>query len=305
MKTLALTIYDRTPKVIEAVFHGLSLPGNRPDIICVCYDRASRESVDALQAGCNELGIELQESFLTDFVIGPRCPSRSWNAALALTDESHVFCMSSEVVLAPHSIGMAYHMSEVAKNCMIVGRAEHCGQSYAWNNAEYDNELKWRTITWSGRPSGLGFCWLLPMAAYREVGGFDEVYMDGYCYEDDDFVLRMWDAGVDFLFCDDIIGFHLEHKRDHLKNEDGRVSINEKIFTERHGDINKLRDYKFQYFASRFDVGLCTLLHKKDPEFVQECYRRQKFYGQDAPWRAIPVGPYAFTTDNIEHTRGG
>jgi len=288
-RTVAMTIYDRTPETIGAVFAGLSLPGNRPDVICVCYDRAPDESVKALRTCALDLKVELQEEFLTDGFKGPRCPSRSWNAALALTSGSHVFCMSSDVVLAPHSVGMAYHLAEVAPKHMIVGRMEHCGQSYAWSGPDPRNEMKCRTITWSGAPSGLGFAWLLPMENYRNIGGFDEAYMDGYCYEDDDFVLRMWDDGADFLFCDDIMGFHLEHKRDHLKDQDGKVSINADIFKERHGDLNRLKHYKFEHAFLRFDVGMSAMLHEEDAELIQQCFIRQKFYGQEESWRAIPV----------------
>ena len=286
MKTvLAMTLYDRTPEVIRAVFAALSFPGNRPDIVAVCYDRASEEAIVTVQNECSMTGIELREAELDEDIEGPRCPSRAWNAVLSLVDESHVFCMSSEMILAPHSIGMAYHMAEVIPDAMIVGRAEHCGQSYAYGT---DN-LRHRTITWSGNPSGLGFAWLLPMKTYREISGFDEIYMNGFCYEDDDFVMRMWQAGTDFLFCDDIMGFHLEHKRDHLKDEDGRVSINAKIFTERFGDINILREWKFPHHGARFDVGMALTSHEKNEILAKECFIQQKLYGQNEPWRAIPV----------------
>ncbi len=292
MKTVvAMTIYDRTPQVNKAVFAGLSLPGNQTDIVAVCYDRAPEDSNRAFQEECTKLGVELRESKLEDEYVGPRCPSRSWNSALSLVEESHAFCMSSEVILAPHSIDMAYHMNEVNDNTMIVGRAEHCGQSYAYPSLSGE-QLLCRTITYSGRPSGLGFVWFLPMNAYRAIGGYDEIYMNGYCYEDDDFVIRMWRGGSDFLFCDDIMGFHLEHKRDHLKNADGRVTINEKIFKDRFKDINLLKEWRFKHYVNRFDVGLTLISHEEDLELVRKYYSHQKFYGQDEPWRAIPVGPH-------------
>ncbi len=286
-RILAMTIHDRTPEVIGAVFHGLSLPGNEVDTIAVCYDRADSSAQVLVEAECDKLGVGLLYAHLDDDFEGPRCPSKAWNAALDLVkDESHVFCMSSDMVLAPHSIGMAYHMAEVAPDSMIVGRAEHCGQSYAWPGAD---KLMNRTITWSGKPSGLGFAWLLPMEKFRAVDGFDTVYMDGLCYEDDDFVIRMWTAGADFLFCDDIMGFHLEHKRDHLKDDDGRVSINAEIFKKRFGDINYLRDWKFHHSRACFDVGMAAFLHERSDETVKRYFIHQKLYCQDEPWRAIPV----------------
>ena len=285
MKTvLAITLYDRTPEVIRAVFAALSFPGNRPDVVAVCYDRTPEHSIETLRVECAAAEIELREAFLDDDAVGPRCPSKAWNMALDMVTESHAFCMSSEMILAPHSIGMAYHMSEVIPDAMIVGRAEHCGQSYAYGKGNLH-----RTITSSNEPSGLGFAWLLPMQKYHDVGGFDEIYMNGFCYEDDDFVIRLWRAHTNILFCDDIMGFHLEHKRNHLKNEDGRVSINESIFSERYGDINILRDWKFPHIRARFEVGMALISQTKNTDLAEKCFIQQKLYGQDEPWRAIPA----------------
>ena len=207
-------------------------------------------------------------------------------------DQDNVFCMSSDMVMAPHSIGMAYHLAEVAPDTLIVGRAEHCGQSYAFSMIEYGENIKHlqnRTITWSLRPSPLGFTWMMPMKWFRGLGGYDEIYMNGYCYEDTDFVMRLWEAGVDFVFCDDIMGFHLEHKRDHLRDSDGKVSRNGQHFKARWGDLNILRDRKFPHITCACDVGLSFMLHEKNEKLLNDCFNQQKLYGQDEPWRAIPV----------------
>lgn len=288
-RVLAITLYDRTPEVIRAVCAALSFPSNRPDVVAVCYDRAPQESVDTLREECKKLGAELREAFLTDDAVGPRCPSMAWNKALALTDESHVFCMSSEMVLAPHSIGMAYHLAEVAPSILLIGRAEHVGQSYVWAHTIGKVRINSRTITCAVSPSPLGFCWLLPMEIYRQVGGFDESYQDGFCYEDDDLVLNLWNAGADFVFCDDVMGFHLEHKRDHLRDEDGRVTINGRIFEKKWGDLKLLKDRKFEKVVALCEVGLSFWMHTESPKMIREIFVQQKLYGQDAPWRAIPV----------------
>ena len=287
-QTLAITIYDRTPEVIRAVCAGLSLPGNLPDVVCVCYDRAPRDSIYALRKESKRLGFELRETVLNDGAVGPRCPSKAWNMALSLVadDNAHVFCMSSEMVLAPHSIGMAYHLSEACPEVLIVGRAEHCGQSYAYT---HEKEEPSRTITAARCPSPLGFSWLLPMKTTRKIGGFDETYMNGLCYEDSDFTVRLWNAGADFVFCDDIMGFHLEHKRDHLVDADGRVTINEKIFTKQHGDVNYLRDKLFKPHAFSCDIGLSFWLHDSESRITERVFIQQKLYGQYEPWRAFPV----------------
>ena len=66
---------------------GLSLPGNRPDVMAVCYDRAPEESVDELRNECDRLDFQLLEEFLDDEIKGPRCPSRAWNKILSKIEE--------------------------------------------------------------------------------------------------------------------------------------------------------------------------------------------------------------------------
>ncbi|KKK61749.1 hypothetical protein LCGC14_3011200, partial [marine sediment metagenome] len=114
----------------------------------------------------------------------------------------------------------------------------------------------------------------------------------GYCYEDSDFVIRMWRAGVDFIFCDDIMGFHLEHKRDHLKNHDGKVTVNAKIFEERYGDLDYLKERRFPIIQK---VAGCMAFwtHEERTDFYKSTWTQQQLYGQDEPWRAIKV---EFTT---------
>ena len=256
----------------------------------MCYDRARKDSVKWLQRLCQEQYIDLLEIHLEDGAKGPRCPSKAWNMALSLLpDAANVFCMSSDMVMAPHSLDMAFHLTKAAPDCLIVSRAEHCGQCYKWIQT-LSNGIRMqenRTITCSYAPSPLGFAWMMPMRKFREVGGFDEVYMNGFCYEDDDFVIRLWKAGTDFVFCDDIMGFHLEHKRDHLKDRDGRVSINANIFKARWGDLDYLRKRKFCAEQALCNVGLGFIMHTHNDKLIRAIFERQRNYGREKPWRAV------------------
>jgi hypothetical protein len=287
---IAMTVHDRTDEVLDAVFAGISLPGNRPDRIVVCFDRARQETIAKTQKNCHTLNIPLDYTVLDDPAIGPRCPSMAWNRALGLVTEDYAFCISSDVILGPHSVGMAYHLVKERPESIVCGKADHCGSSYVWQWLLANGEkVTHRTMTCSiaGRP--LGFDWLLPMKLVREIGGYDEAFMNGLCYEDDDFTIRMWRAGADIIFCDDVSGIHLEHKRDHLKDADGRVAHNERLFKDRHGDINYLRDAKFQRYIWKDPnvPGLSVWFHVEDPNTPQKLATAQQLYGVDQPWRAI------------------
>lgn len=289
-KVVAMTIHDRTPEVVDAVFTSLRMPGNTPDDVAVCFDRCPKDIFELVKMECWRIGVNLRIGILDDEVEGPRCPSRAWNTIFKLIEEDHVFCISSDTVLAPHSVGMAFHLSQVAPDFLIVGRAEHCGQSYTWTlkwRVGTMEEFKHRTMTWHQSPKPLGFNWLLPMKRVREIGGYDEAFMRGYCYEDSDFVLRLWNAGVDFVFCDDIVGFHLEHKRDHLLDEDGKVSQNEGIFVSRYGHKDYLEHLHFRPLYRRCDVALGFWTHDESEETLHAIAAAQLLYGNEEPWRAI------------------
>jgi hypothetical protein len=290
-----MTIHDRTPEIIGSVISCMRFPGNRPDVVLVCYDRAPQESVDAMRLECKNIGVELREIFLKDNAVGPRCPSLAWNKALSLSNESHIMCISSDVVMSPHSLDMAYHLSEAAPDHVIIGRAEHSGPSYKWHhtftpaNKEPNEEIVDRSMTSATFAEPLGFIWLLPMKTVRRIGGYNEAYMNGLCYEDADFVLRLWNAGADFLFCDDVFAIHMEHRREHLKNRDGKISTNEKLFVDEYGDIKYLAQKKFKPNVALYDVGMSIWSHERDMEIINRTHLQQRLYGQGQPWQAIPV----------------
>lgn len=277
-RILAMTVHNRTVAVINAVLNALRFPGNDIDAVAVCYDRPHHsETVHTIESWCSEFGIEYLWDLIEDGSTEPRCPSRAWNKALDLIEDSHAFCISSDVVLAPHSIGMAYHMAEGLPEHIIVGKTEHCGTGYSWS--PQDCKIKHRTITSHRYPGPLGFNWMLPMKYVRTIGGYDEAFMGGLCYEDDDFFIRMWNSGAEVLFCDDICGFHLEHSRDHLKDDDGKVTKNCKLFEEKHGDSHVVHDMKFAHHGMSFDVAMSSLSHgQRGVAFANLCAERQREY---------------------------
>jgi len=294
MKVLAMTIHNRTPEIIRAVCAAFRFPGNLPDTIAVCYDRASKESVAAFRRECSEMKIGLRETFLHG-PAGFRCPSAAWNAVFDLVDEDHVMCVSSDVVLGPHSIGYAFHMSSVLPEGIIVGKADHCGPSY-YSTFAIDGKggeviVTSRTMTSAIFMNPLGFAWVLPMKHVRAIGGYSMDFMDGFCFEDNDFTLRMWRSGVDLAYVDDILALHMEHTRPHALDEE-KVAINRKVFLEKYGDlkaldISKLNAYVWQNDKTGPGLALCA--HKKEPGAANRLAAASRLYGHGEDWIAIPA----------------
>lgn len=292
-RVLSITLYDRTPQVITSMFNSLLFPGNRVDAIAVCYDRAPRKSVDLLRNLCAKNRIELRESFLDDDEVGSRCPAAAYNKSLGLVSESHVFCLSSDIVLAPHSIGMAYELSRVCPDDAIIGMVTHCGPSYYWDCGGRRQRIQ----TSSENPMPMGFCWLIPMDRVRQLGGYDEIYMGGLCFEDDDFVRRLWMTGINFIFCDDISGSHIEHDREHCVKNDGRVQRNRKIHQSRHSESPDFSDvfpgsgHVYLSGTNMLDycVGMSMLVRKIEDanDATVKLSEAQRMYGYSEPWLAF------------------
>ena len=292
-KVVAMTIHNRTPKIIKSVFASFVFPGNRPDAVAVCYDRAPKNSVATLRHECRTKGIELRETFMFDGPKGFRCPSAAWNAVFDLIDEDHAFCISSDVVLAPHAIGKAYHMAAEFPDWIIVGRTEHCGPSYHSRiEAEGKDEkliFKSRVMTSSYYLNPLGFAWLLPMKTVREIGGYSMEFMNGFCFEDNDFTIRMWNAGADIMFDDDVLALHMEHPRPHVLDEE-KVGRNRKIFERIYGDVDYiktgLKSHNWTNAATEGGpLGACC--HKADYQIIERIMAADMTYGNNEPWRAI------------------
>lgn len=57
------------------------------------------------------------------------------------------------------------------------------------------------------------FCSALKRDTYISIGGFDERYADGHCFDDDSFRDRVGRAGIPFIIIDDAVVLHQEHEK--------------------------------------------------------------------------------------------
>lgn len=61
------------------------------------------------------------------------------------------------------------------------------------------------------RPANYHFCSALSRKNWERIGGFDETYCSGYCFDDDDFRERVRAANLQFVQRDDLLTFHQQH----------------------------------------------------------------------------------------------
>lgn len=223
--SVVMTSHNRPAHVLEAVFSSLThFPGNQSfDELVVVNDRGDRAVIEraAGKFGLSPVIVEIPGE------PGHRCPSAAWNAGFRAASGTHLYCLSSDTIQLPFSMDTARWIAGKLPDMITFGRAEHCGRRYSF--IYKGTHVKTMLSSYTGR--ALGFVWIVPK---KWIGGltpygYDEAYMGGFCFEDDDIMARLHLAGADFLICDDICGVHIEHSRE-LLSDQVKVTRNKAIF---------------------------------------------------------------------------
>lgn len=260
--SLVLTVHDRPAEVSRQVAESLRLPGNMPDELILVLDRPTKEA----KAGA------LLAYMDTDFPVrtitipgepGWLCPARAWNHGFRACSSDLIYAISSEVVQDAGNLDKArklmqeqcYHGQFEDPPTAIDVQCSQCGGSEikkrpkkialfgACHNSTPENlvvgaEPGLLVSAKMTRP--LGFIACMPTANVKQIFGFDEKFMGGYWYDDDDFFFRLWKTGLNFVWDDSIHGIHLDHKRPVLETQEGRAGIqrNEALMQQKHGTTN-------------------------------------------------------------------
>lgn len=232
MISLILTVNNRAPEVSLRVAESLALPGNAPDELIVVLDRPTPEAREGAIAAYTGLPFPVKFAPI-DGEPGWLCPAKAWNVGFREAAGKLVYCISSETVQAEGNVARAVAIL-AERPAIVFGRAEcSCGPSGTevnWGGAAPGNLLVDAAHT---RP--LGFIWAGPVAAVRQIGGFDEGFMRGLWHDDDDFFFRLWRTGLPFIFDDSISGTHLHHERPDLDQK--RIGINRAYMASKHGTL--------------------------------------------------------------------
>lgn len=76
------------------------------------------------------------------------------------------------------------------------------------------------------------FCSIISKDNYWKAGGFNELYAKGVAFDDDAFKWQVNQAGIDFVVCDDLLTFHINHDNAfRLPNYIDLISINKRIYS--------------------------------------------------------------------------
>jgi len=79
------------------------------------------------------------------------------------------------------------------------------------------------------------FCTALAAENYTQIGGFDEDYAPGYCFDDNDFRNKVGAFGLPFILRDDLVTVHQEHDKHRPKNWKQLWDRNRQLYRQKWG----------------------------------------------------------------------
>jgi GT2 family glycosyltransferase len=225
-----LTINNRPPDVSRKVADSFALEGNQPDEMIVVLDRPTTQAEKGAVAAYNgNLGFPVK--FVTvEGEPGWKGPGRAWNHGFREATGDLFYCISSEVVQDAGNLDKARALAEDGRT-VVFGSCWNSVKKSLVKNAPHG------LLCSSEFPRPLGFIVCMPSLKVREIDGFDEKFMDGFWYDDDDFFFRLFRTGVSFTFDDSVNGVHLDHDRADLNCKRGweMIGINKQNMIRKHG----------------------------------------------------------------------
>ena len=195
-----MTVHDREPEVLLSTLRSLVRSGLSKAELIIVDDRSSmnyewiRDYVKPRFAAVKWVPTGDYEGFrLGDY----GNPSRAFNMGLEVATGERLIVMSSDVIATPVSVWSMdrFWTPEVLYTPRIIDLdtyREYCGQT---------------------RPFPMPWMLVMPTKVALEVGGWDEEFLKGLCYEDNDFVGRMC-LKLGVVRCDwEAQAYHQSHRQ--------------------------------------------------------------------------------------------
>jgi GT2 family glycosyltransferase/glycosyltransferase involved in cell wall biosynthesis len=181
--------------------------------------------------------------------------TRAANIGLRASTGAHVVLLNSDTIVSPFWLERIVACAESDSRIGVVGPLSNAATHQSLPAVTKDgrwavNELPaWLTVDsmallvaeLSGRerprvPFVNGFCYAIGREAIERVGLFDEdLFGSGYC-EENDFSIRLRDAGLSLALADDAYVFHSKSRSYTSAGRDDVAQRNYKLFLEKHGE---------------------------------------------------------------------
>lgn len=196
--SVLMTVHDREPEVLLATLRSLHRGGLGESELIIVDDRSSMDYSwvrDYAKPRFSNVKWIPTGDYKGFRVEGYGNPSRAFNVGVEIATGECLVVMSSDVIVTPGAIKSLerYWTPECLWTPCVIdmdSRHEYCGPT---------------------RPFPMPWMLAMPTKVAQESGGWDEAFLDGLCYEDNDFVARMA-LRLGTIRCDwDAIVYHQSH----------------------------------------------------------------------------------------------
>jgi glycosyltransferase involved in cell wall biosynthesis len=194
-----MTVWNREYEVLLATLRALSRCDLTDCEVIVADDGSTmdyagiRAYCDSRLGNCKWIDVPQYDAFRIQR--GFNNPARAFNSALLAATGDNVVIMSSDVMVTPKVLERIrrFDLSEMAFTPLVLDMES--GQHYCGPTRLFP--MPW--------------CLAASRAHCMEIGGWDETYLNGMCYEDNDFVGRLVMQSGRFLADWTVCAYHQSH----------------------------------------------------------------------------------------------
>ena len=206
--SIIMTVWNREPEVLLATLRALSRCDLSDSEVVLVNDRSDmdyswiRAYAEPRLAGFRWIDLEPYEAFR--IAGGFNNPARAFNAALLAATGDNLVILSSDVLMPPKTFERIrrFDLSEMAVTPLVTDLE---------SGMQYCGPMRLFPMPWC-------------LAARREhaldINGWDENYLRGMCYEDNDFVGRLVMRAKRFVADWSVVAYHQSHDQPAYKVDD-------------------------------------------------------------------------------------
>ena len=152
---------------------------------------------------------------------GHNNPAYAANCGLEMAKGEFIFWMSSDVMLPPQIIHRAFDLNL---------------EQVAWMPCVVDLDTN-QTYLGPDRMVPLGWFYGVHRKHLEEIGGWDEEYLKGIAFEDNDIMCRLGHQVGRFVIDKQVVAWHQSHPQTAYSDELAGWNLNQKYTLEKHGSI--------------------------------------------------------------------
>ena len=230
--SVVLTVQERKREDLWRVFD--SLRDQVHDSMVLVIDRTPTELLRGMRDYWQD--DPRVNCVLLDGDPGWRSPVAAYNAGLSAVVTDLLYFISSDTVQEPGNVARARSLLEADDNIVVHGKAE-CSCGPQGQEVNWGGQAPGNLLCDAAHPRPLGFIWAMHARYLKHGLMYDEAFSEGLWHDDTDFMLRLWNRGLDFVFDDSIAGTHLHHARPGLEGQEAaeKIARNAALMLRKHG----------------------------------------------------------------------